>query len=51
MLALGFVMALPLVPGPGILIMIGGLMLLAEDYHWARRTLDWGKRKWRGWRR
>jgi len=51
MLVLGFIMALPLVPGPGVLIMIGGLMLLAEDYDWARRTLDWAKEKWRRWRR
>lgn len=50
MLALGFVMALPLIPGPGILIMAGGLMLLAEDFPWARRSLDWTKRKWQGWR-
>ena len=58
MLALGFIMALPLVPGPGVLVMVGGLMLLAEDFPWAQRVLDWGKEKldggkekWRRWRR
>ncbi len=43
LIAVGLVMALPGVPGPGLLIAAGGLALLAEHFHWARRIMDWGK--------
>lgn len=45
LLLVGFIMALPGVPGPGILVMIGGLAILSDHFHWAKRTLDWAKRK------
>jgi hypothetical protein len=38
-------MALPGVPGPGIAVMILGLAILSDHFHWARRLLDWAKRK------
>ncbi|MBI4875913.1 MAG: PGPGW domain-containing protein [Acidobacteria bacterium] len=41
----GLILALPGVPGPGIVVMIVGLVILADHFHWARRTLDWAKRK------
>jgi hypothetical protein len=47
-LLVGLVLALPGVPGPGIAIMIGGLVILAEHFHWARRLLDWAKAKANG---
>ena len=47
-LAGGAVLALPLVPGPGIALMLAGLALLAKDFAWARRSLEWAKRKWQG---
>ncbi|MGH2691019.1 MAG: PGPGW domain-containing protein [Actinomycetota bacterium] len=33
----GFVLSLPLVPGPGILIMIAGLAILSTEFEWAER--------------
>ena len=45
-LAVGALLALPLVPGPGIPIMLVGLVLLSEHFEWARRGLEWAKRKW-----
>jgi hypothetical protein len=38
-LLLGGVAALVL-PGPGLLMIVGGLALLAEQYEWARKRLD-----------
>lgn len=37
-LALG--VALLVLPGPGILIIAGGLMILGAEFVWARRLLD-----------
>lgn len=45
-LLVGFVLALPFVPGPGIAFMILGLVLLSDHFAWARRTLDWARQKW-----
>ncbi len=44
-LAAGFIMALPGVPGPGLAVMIVGLVILSDHFHWARRLLDWAKKK------
>ena len=30
-------------PGPGILTIIAGLVLLSSEFHWARRLLAWVK--------
>ena len=45
-LLVGIVLALPLVPGPGIAFILLGLMLLSDHFTWAKRLLDWAKRKW-----
>lgn len=45
LVGVGLVMALPGVPGPGLLIALGGLVLLSEHFHWARRVLDWARQK------
>ncbi len=45
LLAVGLILALPGVPGPGLAVMVLGLILLAEHFHWARRALDWARRK------
>jgi hypothetical protein len=45
LLAVGLILAIPGVPGPGLAVMAVGLILLAEHFHWARRTLDWVKGK------
>ena len=41
----GLLLALPFVPGPGIPLVIVGLVILAEHFDWARRLVDWAKRK------
>lgn len=41
----GLILALPGIPGPGLLIALGGLILLSEHFHWARRVLAWVRRK------
>lgn len=47
LLGMGVVgLLLPVVPQ--IPFLLGGLLLLAREYHWARRLLDWAKRKWHG---
>ena len=45
-LLVGAILALPLVPGPGIPLMLVGLVLLSDHFVWAKRCLDWAKRKW-----
>ena len=37
LLLLGAIMALPLVPGPGLLVMFVGLTVLGGEFEWARR--------------
>lgn len=32
-------------PGPGILTVLAGLALIAQEYVWARRLSDWVKRR------
>lgn len=48
LLLIGAILALPLVPGPGIPIMVLGLVILAEHFPWAKRIIDWGKAKLEG---
>ena len=43
-LVLGGVVLLVL-PGPGMLVIIGGLAVLGTEYMWARRALDVAKKK------
>jgi hypothetical protein len=43
----GLILALPLVPGPGIPLILVGLVLLSDHFPWAKRVLDWAMRKWR----
>jgi hypothetical protein len=45
LIATGLVLSLPGVPGPGILIMLAGLAVLSRHYHWARRLMEWARRK------
>lgn len=45
MLIGGLILSLPGVPGPGLLIALGGLVLLSEHFHWARRAVAWLKRR------
>ncbi|GAA2278540.1 hypothetical protein GCM10010149_22650 [Nonomuraea roseoviolacea subsp. roseoviolacea] len=36
-------------PGPGWLVVFAGLAILATEFHWARRVLEFGKRTLRAW--
>jgi uncharacterized protein (TIGR02611 family) len=45
-LLVGIVLALPFVPGPGILLIIVGLVILSDHFVWAKRTLHWVKHRW-----
>jgi uncharacterized protein (TIGR02611 family) len=40
LLAVGIVMSVPLVPGPGLLLVAGALAILAVEFMWARRLLE-----------
>jgi uncharacterized protein (TIGR02611 family) len=42
----GIILALPLVPGPGIVLILLGLALLSDHFVWAKRILNWAKQKW-----
>jgi uncharacterized protein (TIGR02611 family) len=48
---LGIVLALPLVPGPGVLFIFGGLTVLSTEFDWARRLSDWLRATFRRMRR
>ena len=37
LIVLGVVLSLPLVPGPGVLLIFGGLTVLSSEFEWARR--------------
>ncbi len=36
-------------PGPGWLVVFAGLAVLATEFHWAHRVLEFGKRTLAGW--
>jgi uncharacterized protein (TIGR02611 family) len=40
LVGLGLILALPLVPGPGLLLMVVGLAMLAHEFDWADRILE-----------
>ncbi len=50
LVGVGFILALPLVPGPGIPLILLGLALLAEHYVWPRKIIDWLKQRWSAFR-
>jgi len=41
LLCVGAILALPLVPGPGVLVMFVGLTVLSGEFEWAGRLRDW----------
>jgi len=47
-IVLGGIVLIPL-PGPGWLIVFGGLAVLASEFAWAARLLDLARAKVRGW--
>jgi len=47
LVVVGLVLALPLVPGPGVLVMLVGLTVLSTEFEWARRLRDRLHGMWR----
>ncbi len=48
---LGFGLIAILIPVlPQVPFIVAGLLLLAREFHWARRLLDWAKRRWHSFR-
>jgi hypothetical protein len=45
LLIVGAVLAVPGIPGPGILIALLGLALLSRHFTWAEKAIGWVKRK------
>jgi len=45
-LLMGLILAIPGVPGPGIPLILLGLVVLSPRFEWAKRMLEWGKWKW-----
>ena len=45
LMACGAVLSVPLIPGPGFLFVLGGLALLGQEFHWARRLNLWLRRR------
>jgi uncharacterized protein (TIGR02611 family) len=43
LVAAGLVMLV--IPGPGLLVIVAGLAVLASEYAWARRTLEVAKKR------
>jgi Putative transmembrane protein (PGPGW) len=43
LLIVGGVLAIPGVPGPGIPVILLGLLLLSDQFAWARRAIVWVK--------
>ncbi|MGH7894967.1 MAG: PGPGW domain-containing protein [Candidatus Binatia bacterium] len=41
LLVVGLILALPMVPGPGLLLAVGGLSVLSHEFEWARRLRSW----------
>jgi uncharacterized protein (TIGR02611 family) len=37
--------AMLVLPGPGIAVILLGLVVLAREFSWARRLLDWARRR------
>jgi hypothetical protein len=48
LLIVGLILAIPGVPGPGILTILVALVILSDHFVWARRALEWVRKKARG---
>jgi len=50
LVSVGLILSIPFVPGPGIPLVVLGLVILSGHFTWAKRFLDWAKQKlnWSG---
>ena len=47
LIVVGAVLSLPLVPGPGLLLVVFGLGFLSHEFEWARKLRDWSHREFK----
>jgi uncharacterized protein (TIGR02611 family) len=45
LVAVGLVLSVPGIPGPGLVIAFIGLVMLADHFDWAKRIVEWAKEK------
>lgn len=45
LLIAGLICAIPIVPGPGIPMIVFALLILSDHFIWAKRVLEWMRRK------
>jgi Putative transmembrane protein (PGPGW) len=45
LVSVGLILAIPGIPGPGIPIVLLGLVILSSHFSWAKRLLDWARQK------
>jgi putative transmembrane protein PGPGW len=45
LVSVGLILAIPVVPGPGIPIVLLGLVILSAHFSWAKRLMDWVRQK------
>jgi hypothetical protein len=50
LVSVGLILAIPGVPGPGIPIVLLGLVIISSHFSWAKRLLDWARQKSNWWR-
>lgn len=46
---IGVIASFPLVPGPGVLILFAGLVILGTEFLWAQRVLQWVRDRYESW--
>ncbi len=46
---IGIIASFPLVPGPGVLILFAGLVILGTEFLWAQRVLQWVRDRYDSW--
>ena len=47
LLIAGIILSVPLIPGPGLLLVVLALGVLSRDFHWAKRIRLYLQKKWR----
>lgn len=45
-IAVGIFLSGPGIPGPGFLVILAGLAVLATEYDWAKRVLEWARERY-----
>ncbi|MBM3744559.1 MAG: hypothetical protein FJW34_02035 [Acidobacteria bacterium] len=48
LIVVGLILSIPGVPGPGLVLVVLGLVILSKHFHWAGRILEWGKARFEG---